>query len=155
MNAGDPARRAAIVYRSRTGTTRRFAEEIGAHLKARGVETTVTSIGDCDLQGLTRMDLVLLGCWTNGLFVIRQHPDRPWLDFVRDLPALTGARIGLFTTYRLATGSMFAKMRQPLTGKVPTPGLELRSRDGRLSGEGRRALDRFIESLDAVASDKP
>jgi flavodoxin len=144
MSSGDSTRRAAIIYRSRTGTTRRFAEEIGAHLKTRGVETSVSSIGDCDPENLGEMDIVLLGCWTNGLFVIHQHPDQPWLDFVRDVPALPGARVGLFTTYRLATGSMFAKMRTPLAGKAPSVGLELKSRDGHLSDEQRRALDRFL-----------
>jgi flavodoxin len=136
--------RAAIVYRSRTGTTRRFAEEIGRHLASRGVESTVSSIGDCDVQALGTMDVVLLGCWTDGLMVIRQHPDRPWVDFARDLPSLTGARVGLFTTYKLATGSMFARMRALLVGKMPTPSLELKSRDGHLSEEHRRTLDRFL-----------
>jgi flavodoxin len=136
--------RAAIVYRSRSGTTRRFAEEIGAHLTSCGIESIVTSIGECDLQELGEMDVVLLGCWTNGLLVIRQHPDQPWLDFARDLPAMAGARVGLFTTYKLATGGMFAKMREPLTGKTPIPSLELKSRDGHLSDEQRRALDRFV-----------
>ena len=93
---------AAIVYRSHTGTTRRFAEEIGAHLRTRGVEAQVSSIGDCDMSQLANVDYLLLGCWTNGLFVVLQHPDEPWLAFARDLPPIARARVGLFTTYKLA-----------------------------------------------------
>ena len=52
--------------------------------------------------------------------------------------------MGLFTTYRLATGTMFAKMREPLAGRIPAPTVELKSRDGRLSEANRRALDAFI-----------
>jgi len=135
---------AAIVYRSHTGTTRRLAEEIGAHLEARGITTTVQSVGDANPVALAGVDLVLLGCWTSGLLVVAQHPDAPWMAFVRDLPALGPARVGLFTTYKLATGSMFGRMRTALAGKADRIDLELKSRDGHLSDAGRQALDRFL-----------
>ncbi len=144
---------AAIVYRSRSGTTRRFAEEIGAFLRTRGIDARVESIGDCDLTTLADVDYLLLGCWTNGLFVLRQHPDGPWVGFARELPALTRPRIGLFTTYKLATGSMFAKMRDPLAGRTPAVSLELKSRDGHLSEANRRALEAFVAG--SVAAPRP
>jgi flavodoxin len=137
---------ATVVYRSATGTTRRLAEEIGAHLESRGLTTTVQSVGDCDPASLAGADLVLLGCWTSGLFVVAQHPDEPWMAFVRDVPVLAGARVGLFTTYKLATGSMFAKMRAAVGSRATRIDLELKSRDGHLSDAGRLALDRFIGS---------
>ena len=135
---------ATVVYRSRTGTTRRLADEIAAHLRTRGLEASVVSVGECDIGSLAAVDFLLLGCWTNGLFVIRQHPDEPWLAFARDLPALEHPRVGLFTTYKLVTGSMFARMRQALEGKLARVGLELKSRNGHLTADGRQALDRFI-----------
>jgi flavodoxin len=135
---------AAIVYRSATGTTRRLAEEIGAHLESKGVTTTVRSVGDCDPASLADADLVLLGCWTSGLLIVAQHPDEPWMAFVRDLPALGPARVGLFTTYKLATGSMFARMRAALGAKAGSIDLELKSRNGRLSDAGRQVLDRWL-----------
>ncbi len=138
---------ATVVYRSATGTTRHLAEEIGAHLTSRGVVTVVQSVGDCDPQSLSGVDFVLLGCWTSGLFIVAQHPDEPWLAFVRDMPALDRAKVGLFTTYKLATGSMFARMRAALGGKVGRTELELKSRDGRLSQDGRTLLDRFIGTV--------
>jgi sulfite reductase alpha subunit-like flavoprotein len=144
MTEPAPAKTAVIVYRSHTGKTRQYAEEIGAHLRSRGVDTRVASIGDCDMAQLANVDYLLLGCWTNGLFVILQHPDQPWLAFARDLPPITRARLGLFTTYQLLTGSMFAKMRAALEGKVPPISLELKSRTSRLSEGDRRALDRFL-----------
>ena len=134
---------AAIVYRSASGTTRQLAEEIGEHLRTKGIETTVQSVGDADPAALAQTDIVLLGCWTSGLFVVAQHPDEPWLAFVRDLPPLHGSRIGLFTTYKLATGSMFARMRAALDTRAPHVDLELKSRGGHLTDAGRDALDRF------------
>jgi flavodoxin len=135
---------AVVVYRSATGTTRHLAEEIGTHLGSRGVTTSVQSVGDADPADLAGVDIVLLGCWTSGLLVVAQHPDEPWVAFVRDLPALPHARVGLFTTYKLATGSMFAKMRAALAGKADRIDVELKSRNGHLSDAGRAALDRFL-----------
>ena len=51
-----------------------------------GLEASVVSVGECDIGSLAAVDFLLLGCWTNGLFVIGQHPDEPWLAFARDLP---------------------------------------------------------------------
>jgi flavodoxin len=138
---------AAVVYRSATGTTRRLAEDIGAYLASRGITTSVQSVSDADPASLAGVDIVLLGCWTSGLLIVAQHPDEPWLAFVRELPALGQGRVGLFTTYKLATGSMFAKMRAALAGKADRVDLELKSRDGHLSEAGRLALDRFVGTV--------
>jgi flavodoxin len=134
---------AVVVYRSATGTTRRLAEEIAAHLATRGISASVRSVGECDPATLAEADLVLLGCWTSGLFVVAQHPDEPWMAFVRDVPDLRRSRVGLFTTYKLATGSMFGRMRAALRDRAGRVDLELKSRSGHLSAGDRRALDRF------------
>lgn len=150
--------RAVVVYRSRTGTTRRFAEAIAAHLATAGLTTEVASVGDADFSTLRDADYVFLGAWTNGLFVVAQHPDEPWVAFVRAMPPLfatatdgergrgrgRGPRVALFTTYRLLTGSMFARMRSCLGDKAGPVELELSSRDGRLSEAQRRQLDGFL-----------
>jgi flavodoxin len=144
MSAVGAGKRAAVVYRSHTGRTRRYGEAIATELRTLGVETDVSSVGDCEMSRLATVDYLLLGCWTNGLFVVLQHPDEPWLAFVRDLPSISGVRVGLFTTYQLLAGSMFAKMRDALDGKTPGPSLELKSRNSRLSDGDRRALARFV-----------
>lgn len=135
---------AAVVYRSRTGRTRAFAEEIAAFLASRGVDARAESVGDCDPASLASVDFLLLGCWTSGLFVIAQHPDQPWVDFVRDVPIMKAPRVGLFTTYKLVTGSMFGRMREELAGKTSPVRLELKSRDCHLHDADRRALEAFI-----------
>jgi len=140
--------RAVVVYRSRTGVTRRYAEEISSLLRTKGVMTQLVSVGECDMATLAGADFLFLGCWTSGLFVIGQHPDEPWLAFVRDMPRLDGSGVGpkvaLFTTYKLLTGSQFPRMRAALAGKVPAPELELKSRDGRLSPRDDEAVELFI-----------
>jgi flavodoxin len=144
---------AVVIYRSHSGVTRGYGEEIAAWLTARGIQTAVASVGEADPARACQADYLFLGCWTSGLFVIRQHPDEPWLAFVRDMPDLPDLptagqprlpRVALFTTYKLATGSQFGKMRAALAGKAPPPELELKSRSGRLSDRDRQALERFV-----------
>jgi flavodoxin len=148
-------KKALVVYRSHSGVTRRYGEEIAACLNGKGVAAQVVSVGECDMSTLAAADYLLLGCWTSGLFVVRQHPDEPWLAFVRDMPPLAtapggGPRIALFTTYKLRAGSQFPRMRAALAGKTAAPQLELRSRNGYLSAADAPALERFV-SWDPVS----
>jgi flavodoxin len=135
---------ACVVYCSATWTTAGLAEDIARHLRDRGIETTVASFGEEDRAVLAAADIVLLGAWTHGLFVVRQHPEQAWVEWARDLPALAATRVGLFTTYKLRTGSMFQRMREALGPVAPKVGLELKSRNRQLTDEGRRALDAFL-----------
>jgi flavodoxin len=136
--------KAVVVYHSRTGTTQALAQRIATFLGNHAIETRVLSIGECTEQALADVDYLLLGCWTQGWLFVRQHPDEFWVDFARKLPALAAPHVGLFATYKFATGSMFRKMRQHLGGKVGQVGLELKSRNGRLSRRHQSALERFI-----------
>jgi flavodoxin len=142
-------KKAIVVYRSHSGVTRRYGEAIAAFLSGRGLAAQVVSVGECDMASLATADYFFLGCWTSGLFVVGQHPDEPWLAFVRDMPILpaasdAGPKVALFTTYKLRTGSQFPKMRAALVGKTATPGLALQSRSGTLSTSDQQALDLFV-----------
>jgi flavodoxin len=142
-------KKAVVVYRSHSGMTRRYGEAIAAFLGTKGVDAQVASVGECDMATLAGVDYLFLGCWTSGLFVVHQHPDEPWLAFVRDMPALPTApdarpKVALFTTYKLRTGSQFPKMRAALAGKTAEPQLQLQSRGGALSTSDEQALERFV-----------
>jgi flavodoxin len=146
---GERVKKAIVIYRSHSGVTRRYGEEIAEYLTGRGVAAQVVSVGECDMATLAAADYLFLGCWTSGLFVIRQHPDEPWLAFVRDMPTLAtapggGPRVALFTTYQLRTGSQFPRMRAAIGSKTAAPKLELKSRAGRLSATDKAALEQFV-----------
>jgi flavodoxin len=142
-------KKAVVVYRSHSGVTRRYGEAIAAFLAAQGVSAQIVSVGECDMASLADADYLFLGCWTSGLFVVRQRPDEPWLAFVRDMPALATTpaprpKVALFTTYQFRTGSQFPKMRAALVGKTTQPQLQLQSRNGALSATDEQALERFV-----------
>jgi flavodoxin len=148
-NRGEHVKKAMVVYRSHSGVTRRYGEQIAAYLEGKGLAAQVVSVGECDMSALASADYLFLGCWTSGLFVIRQHPDEPWLAFVREMPPLdtaagSGPKVALFTTYQLRTGSQFPRMRAALAGKAAAPTLELQSRNGRLSTADEAAVEQFL-----------
>ena len=135
---------AVIIYHSKTGTTKKYAEEISKYLKSKGLDTQITSIQAYSEDMLNNVDYVLFGCWTNGLMVILQHPEKIWVDFAAKLPSMPGVKIALFTTYKILTGSMFRNMYKHLKGKFATPSLELKSRNGFLSARDKEKLDSII-----------
>ena len=137
-------KKAVVVYRSHSGVTRGYGEEIGRFLTERGVAAQVVSVGQCDFATLADAEYLFLGCWTSGMFFVMQHPDEPWLAFVRDMPATPRPKAAIFTTYKIATGSQFGKMRAALAGKTAAPSLEMKSRNGHLSGAVKLALEHFL-----------
>ena len=136
--------KAVLLYNSKTGTTAKYAGEIGNFIEEKDVEVQVSSIQDYHEEMLDEADYVLLGCWTNGLMVILQHPEVVWKKFAAKLPSMSNAKLGFFTTYKILTGSMFRKMNKELDGKFANPSLELKSRDGTLSRQDEAALDTFV-----------
>ena len=136
---------AVILYHSKTGTTKQYAEEISKYLKSKGLDTQVISIQAYSQDMLNNVDYVFFGCWTNGIMVMLQHPDKEWKDFAAKLPSMPGVKVGLFTTYKILTGSMFKNMYKQLKGKFAAPTLELKSRNGFLSAQDKEKLDSIIE----------
>jgi flavodoxin len=136
---------AVVIYNSKTGTTKKYAEEIANYLKTKGISIKISSIQAFQGDLLNNADFVFLGSWTNGLMFILQHPDQEWKDFAAKLPSMPSAKLNLFTTYKILTGSMFRKMYQQVKEKFSEPSLELKSRNGSLSATDKPKLDSIIE----------
>ena len=137
-------KKAVIIYQSKTGTTMKYAEEMSAYLKTKGIDAQEYSIMQYREGVLDNADYVLLGCWTSGLMVILQHPEKKWGEFAKELPSMPEAKLALFTTYKILTGSMFRNMYKKLKGRFAHPALELKSWDGFLSEKNKQDLDQFI-----------
>jgi flavodoxin len=139
-------KRALITYCSRTGITKGLSYQIELACKRQGVETSLMSIEKFGPEALTGVDYVFLGCWTHGLMITMQHPEKSWVAFARSLPDLTGKRIILFTTYKLAVGRMFRKMRRVLKCKPQDVVLEVKSRGTSLSETDQTALKEILSN---------
>ncbi|MBN2520827.1 MAG: hypothetical protein JXB17_10010, partial [Bacteroidales bacterium] len=137
-------KKAVIFYLSKTGITRQFGEEIKNFLNQNQVSAELVSVYDYYGEDLSEMDYIFLGAWTHGLFVLFQHPDKPWVDFARQLPVINDKKVILFTTYTIAVGSMFRKMRKHLQGKNGNIVLELKSKNDSLSQQNKDLLTRIL-----------
>jgi len=140
----DAMPKAAVIYHSRTGTTRKYAMAIRDYLRSKDVEVQLTSIKEYRKEMVEGVDYLLLGCWTSGLWLILQHPDKEWRAFAETLPELPHVKTGFFTTYAIRTGSMFRNMYKHVDDKMNPPLIKLQSRNGGLSEDDKRDLDRFI-----------
>jgi flavodoxin len=138
-------KKAIILYQSKTGITKGFAEEIGRYITEKGIETKTLPVADYK-DGITSdADYVVLGCWTSGfLLFFLQHPDNIWKEFAGKLSGLSGKKIALFTTYKIATGSMFTSMRKHLVANGDKATVDLRSKKGNLTEENKKLLDGFL-----------
>ena len=102
----------AVVYASRTGNTRRAAELIGTAVEERGHGVTIQSVDDLDYKALADADLVVLGTWVSGHFVIGQKPGDA--RRLAKVPKLTGKPVAIFLTYALNPGSALGKLEKAL-----------------------------------------
>lgn len=138
--------KALVTYLSKTGTTRKYASELDALLRKNQVESIMQNIHDANPEDAGEADIVLLGAWCHGLFILLQHPDKPWVEFARKLPDLSGKKVALFTTYKLATGSMFKKMRKKLKLADNQQVEIFKSKNGSLSEEDKVRLLLWVKS---------
>lgn len=134
-----------VVYYSKTGRTRQFAVEIDKFLKENNLDSKMISVYDVKPEDITNADIILLGCWTSGLFFILQHPDKTWKEYAAKFPDMKSKKVGFFTTYLTLTGSMFRNMQKNLKGKLSEPvTLNLKSRNTKLSEKDRQLTKEFI-----------
>jgi flavodoxin len=136
--------KALIIYHSKTGTTKKLGVEIAELCNQNGLEAKVISIEEFTKKDLDKADNLFLGCWTQGHLIFNQHPAKEWVEFAKELPVIFNKKIVLFTTYKVATGSMFRKMKEQLTYDLDCLKLELKSRNGRLRTDDLLSLKREI-----------
>ena len=137
-------KKAVIVYQSQTGTTKKYGEEISSFLLENGIETIITSVKDFKAESIINADYLFLGCWTSGLFILLQHPEKEWVTFAKSLPKLNGTKVIFFTTYKLATGSMFRNMKKCVDDKTSNLVGELKSKNGLLSELDKKVITGLI-----------
>jgi hypothetical protein len=107
---------AIIIYESLTGNTRKAAARVGAELTAGGVHVgSICPITAVDLPALALADVVVLGGWVDGLFVVGQRPGR--LGRLHRLPAIGGKKAVSFCTFAINPGRTLDTMDRLLESR--------------------------------------
>lgn len=119
--------KAALLVESLTGNTWTAAEMIADKLRQeRWRITGLSKVGKPDLASIQQADLVLVGTWTHGLFVVGQAPFA--LGNIANLPTMRGKRAACFLTFALNAGSSIDKLTTAVgqTGADVLGGLEIK-----------------------------
>ena len=75
---------------------------------------------DADPAEVSAADLICIGSWVQGLFIIMQHPTGMTTYFINQLGDLTGKQAVVFCTYKLAAGPTLPRMAKALEAKGAT-----------------------------------
>ena len=110
--------RAVVIYESLTGHTREAGRRIAAGLTARGMQATACPVTAIDYQALSLADLVIIGSWTDGIFVVGQRPGRA--GRLQAMPTLEGKRCLVYCTYAINPGKVLEKMTAIAEGRGAT-----------------------------------
>jgi hypothetical protein len=107
--------RAVVIYESLTGNTAKAAGFIAECLTAEGVATTVCPTTEVDYQAVADADLVIVGSWTDGLFIVGQRPAKA--GRLAQLPYITGKKCAVYCTYALDNGKTLDKLADIMRGR--------------------------------------
>jgi flavodoxin len=100
----------AIVFDSKTGTTKAAAEAMAELVRAAGHQCTVSAVQNADSATVSAADAICVGSWCKGLFFVLQHATKATTDFIDGLASLDGKPAAVFCTYKTAVGGMLSKM---------------------------------------------
>lgn len=141
--------KAALLVESLTGNTWKAADLIADKLQQeRWTITGMSKVGHPDLSSIQRADLVLVGTWTHGLFVVGQAPFAA--GNIANLPTMRGKKAACFLTFALHAGKSIDKLTDAVrqTGADVAGGLELR-RD-RLDEHTDLFVERLLDVVQPV-----
>jgi flavodoxin len=119
--------KAALLVESLTGNTWQAAEMIGSKLsQERWMITGLSKVAKPDLLSIEEADVVLVGTWTHGLFVVGQTPFA--LGKIASLPTMRGKQAACFLTFALNAGKSIDKLTAAVgqTGADVVGGLEIK-----------------------------
>jgi flavodoxin len=139
-----------VIYESLTGHTRTVADRAAVEFERNGIETMVCPATSVDLQWLSESELVLVGSWVDGFFVVGQRPGR--VSRIHNLPAMANKRCAVFCTFALNPGKVIEKLTTILEahGAEVIGGMAIRRDD--LEGG---AIDMAERVLDAITPTAP
>lgn len=106
--------KAAILYSSFTGTTRKAGELIAGNLQQEGWGITgVSPVSKPEMAAIQDADVVIIGTWVHGLFVVGQAPFG--IAGIGALPAMRGKLAATYCTFALNPAKTLEKMDKAVT----------------------------------------
>ena len=140
-----------VIYESLTGNTRKVAGFIADELRASGAHVmAVSPTTAIDYAALSASELVIIGSWTDGLFIVGQRPGGS--GRLRQLPFLTSKKAAVYCTYALDAGKVLEKLTAIVAdrGATVVGGMTIRRSD--LEGGASEFVERLVGAIPGLAS---
>jgi flavodoxin len=142
--------KAAFLVESLTGNTWEAAERVAGLLQQeRWTITGLSKVKHPDHASIQEADLVLVGTWVHGAFILGQAP---WAaSNIANLPAMRGKKAAAFCTFALDPGKSLDKLTRAIgdTGAYVIGGLALRR--NRLQEHSEILAERLVDAMAAIA----
>ena len=108
--------KAAVLVESLTGTTWKAGERISSLLQQDGWTITgLNRVRQPDHAAIKQADLVVVGTWVHGLFVVGQGP---WgLGAISKIPMMRGKKAAVFCTFALNPAKTLDKLTLAVMGR--------------------------------------
>src|ERR1700712_538588 len=138
--------KAALLIESLTGNTRKAGELIAADLQQVGWGVTgVSPVRQPDFASIQDADMIIVGTWVHGLFVVGQAP---WgVAAISQLPRMQGKKAAVFCTFALSPGKSLDKLTSVVSvlGAEVIGGLALNR--GKLEAHSEEFVARLVENV--------
>jgi hypothetical protein len=136
----------ALLIESLTGNTWKAGELIAADLQQEGWGIT----GQPDFASIQDADLVIVGTWVHGLFVVGQGP---WgVAAISQLPAMRGKRAAVFCTFALNPAKTLDKLTNVVAGLGADVIGGLALNRGKLAAHSEEFAARLVANTPAAPS---
>ena len=138
--------KAALLIESLTGNTQKAGDRIANDLQQVGWTITgVSRVKVPDFGSIQDADMIIVGTWVHGLFVVGQAP---WgLGAISPLPAMQGKKAAVFCTFALSPGTTLDKLTSAvsLLGAEVIGGLALNR--GKIEAHSEEFVTRLVDSV--------
>jgi hypothetical protein len=130
-----PAMKVLVAYDSNKGTTRAVAERIALIAQGTTPDVTVSHVGAIAPTEAAHADVLFLGAWTHGMFIVGVGPSDGAVNWANGLPDLGGTLGAVFCTYDVNPRGTLPAMTSLLRTKgVEVLGSHGSKRRNRLAG---------------------
>jgi len=145
--------KAAILVESLTGNTWKAGERIAGLLQEeRWSITGLDRVREPDHAALQDADLVIVGTWVHGLFVVGQGPFG--LGAIGKIPMIRGKRAAVFCTFALHPAKTLDKMTKAVIGRGADVIGGVALNRAKLDEHSEVFVDRLLANLPPAAADR-